>query len=149
MGTRHLIDSRRLTPFWLCWLLVTGSSHAESSVANNVIEFETRNSNDEGVVRCGLFTQKGWLKDAFRAAIVKIRGKTALCVFKEVPAGTYGISAFHDEDNDGELNTNIVGYPTEEYCASNNARNLMSAPSWSDAKFSYRGGTRRLRAIMK
>lgn len=122
---------------------------AEENVAINVIEFETQNRNDAGVVRCGLFRQDGWLKTAFRAAVVKVRGKRALCVFKEVPAGTYGISAFHDEDNDGELDTNFVGYPTEEYCSSRNARNLMSAPSWSDAKFSYRGSTVRLRAIMK
>lgn len=134
---------------WLCCLLTTGSSAAEESVAINVIEFETHNASDAGVVRCGLFKQGGWLKDAFRAAIVKIHNKKALCVFKEVPAGTYGISAFHDEDNDGKLDTNLVGYPLEEYCASNNARNLMSAPSWSDAKFSYRGGTRRLRGVMK
>jgi uncharacterized protein (DUF2141 family) len=145
----YLIDRRRTAPLLLSALLVASASQAEPSVATNVIEFETRTGNDEGVVRCGLFREKGWLKDAFRAATVKIHGKKALCVFKEVPTGTYGISAFHDEDSDGELDTNIVGYPTEAYCASNNARNLMSAPSWSDAKFVYRGGTRRLRAIMK
>jgi uncharacterized protein (DUF2141 family) len=122
---------------------------AEESVVTNVIEFETQNRNDEGVVRCGLFREGGWLKDAFRPAIVKINKTTALCVFKEVPAGTYGVSAFHDEDNDGELDTNIVGYPVEEYCASNNARNTFSAPSWKDAKFKFKGGTLRLRGVMK
>lgn len=149
MVTKHLIDARRLLPFCLSTLLVASSTNAEPSVATNVIQFETRTSNDAGVVRCALFKEKGWLKDAFRAATVKSSGKRALCVFKEVPAGTYGLSAFHDEDSDGKLDTNIVGYPLEEYCASNNARNLMSAPSWSDAKFVYRGGTRRLRAFMK
>lgn len=133
----------------LCFLLAPSSSAAEESVALNVIEFETQNRNGAGVVRCGLFKQDGWLKDAFRAAIVRVHNKKALCVFKDVPAGTYGISAFHDEDNDGRLDTNLVGYPLEEYCASNNARNLMSAPSWSDAKFKYRGGTQRLRGVMK
>ena len=132
------------------WVWVSpGSSGAQESVATNVIEFETQNRNAEGVVRCGLFKQGGWLKDAFRAATVKINGKKALCVFKEVPSGTYGISAFHDENLDGKLDTNLVGYPIEEYCASNNARNLMSAPSFSDAKFSYRRGTLRLRGFMK
>lgn len=130
-------------------LLATRSTPAEESVVTNVIEFEARARNDLGVVRCGLFTQAGWLKDAFRPAIVNLHNKKALCVFKEVPAGTYGISAFHDEDADGKLDTNLVGYPLEEYCASNNARNLMSAPSWSDAKFGYRGGTQRLRCVMK
>jgi uncharacterized protein (DUF2141 family) len=130
--------------------LVCGrSAVAEENLATNVIEFETQNRNDAGVVRCGLFKEAGWLKDAVRPAIVKISKTTALCVFKEIPAGTYGISAFHDEDNNGKLNTNLVGYPLEEYCSSKNARNMFSAPSWKDAKFSYKGGTLRLRGVMK
>ena len=149
MSARYSISARSILPLWLGLLLTTGSSVAEESVATNVIEFETQNNNDAGVVRCGLFKQSGGLKDAFRAAIVKIHNKKALCVFKQVPSGVYGISAFHDEDNDGELDTNLVGYPLEQYCASNNARNLLSAPSWDDAKFKYRGGTLRLRGVMK
>lgn len=129
--------------------LTASSAVAEESVATNVIEFVTQTRNDSGVVRCGLFKEAGWLKDAFRPAIVKINKTTALCVFKEIPAGTYGISAFHDEDNNGKLNTNVVGYPVEQYCSSNDARNMFSAPSWSDAKFKFKGGTLRLRGVMK
>jgi uncharacterized protein (DUF2141 family) len=130
---------------WLCGR----SAVAEENVATNVIEFETQNRNDAGVVRCGLFKEGGWLKDAFRFSVVNVSGKTALCIFKDVPSGTYGISAFHDENNDGKLDTNLVGYPVEEYCSSKNARNMFSAPSWKDAKFSYKGGTVRLRGVMK
>lgn len=131
-------------------LAVTGGrAVAEESTATNVIEFETQNKGDKGSVRCGLFKEAGWLKDAIQGQRVTISGKKALCVFKGVPAGTYGISAFHDEDDDGELDTNIVGYPIEEYCTSNNTRNMFSAPSWSKAKFAYKGGTMRLRGIMK
>ena len=83
------------------------------------------------------------------AFVAQINKTTALCIFKEIPAGVYGISAFHDEDNDGKLDTNLVGYPTEDYCASNNARNMFSAPSWKDAKFSYKGGSVKLRGVMK
>lgn len=131
--------------------LVCGrSAVAEESLVSNVLEFETQNRNDSGVVRCGLFNKESaWLKDAYRASIVKISKTTARCVFKDVPAGTYGISAFHDEDDDGELDTNLVGYPIEEYCTSNNTRNMFSAPSWSKAKFAYKGGTLRLRGFMK
>jgi uncharacterized protein (DUF2141 family) len=130
-------------------LLCGRSAVGHENIATNVIEFETQNRNDAGVVRCGLFKEHGWLKDAVRPAIVKINKTTALCVFREIPPGTYGISAFHDEDNDGKLDTNLVGYPTEAYCSSNNARNMFSAPSWKDAKFSYKGGRLRLRGVMK
>lgn len=121
----------------------------EDGPVTNVVEFETQNRNDAGVVRCGLFRQQGWLKDAYRASIVKITKTTARCIFKDVPAGVYAVSAFHDEDSDGKLDTNLVGYPTEEYCSSNNARNMFSAPSWKDAKFTYKGGLLKLRAVMK
>ena len=100
----RLTRVRWALPLALGTLLSSSSSVAQDSVATHVIEFETYNRNAAGVVRCGLFKQGGWLKDAFRAATVKINGKKALCVFKEVPAGTYGISAFHDENNDGNDN---------------------------------------------
>jgi uncharacterized protein (DUF2141 family) len=131
--------------------LVCGRSAVaeEEGPALNVVEFETQNRNDAGVVRCGLFRENGWLKDAYRASTAKISKTTARCIFKDVPAGVYGISAFHDEDSDGKLDTNLVGYPTEEYCSSNNARNMFSAPSWKDAKFKYKGGAIKLRGVMK
>jgi uncharacterized protein (DUF2141 family) len=83
------------------------------------------------------------------ADIAKATGRTAVCTFKKIPAGTYGISAFHDANENGKLDTNIVGYPIEDYCASRNARNMFSAPSFEDAKFSYKGGEKRLEAHMK
>jgi uncharacterized protein (DUF2141 family) len=128
--------------------LLEGSASAgekekeKESLATNVIYFDMQTQNAKGSVRCGLFNSKDtWLKKTFQASVVTINGTSARCVFKEVPAGHYGLSAFHDEDDDGELDTNVVGYPIEEYCASNNARNMFSAPSWSDAKFKYKGGT--------
>jgi uncharacterized protein (DUF2141 family) len=149
ISTRKLAHRLALVGALALGSLCGRSAVAEESVATNVIEFEVRTRNDAGVVRCGLFKERGWLKDTVRPAIVKINKTTALCVFKEIPAGTYGVSAFHDEDNDGKLDTNLVGYPMEEYCASNNARNMFSAPSWKDAKFTYKGGRVRLRGVMK
>ncbi len=122
---------------------------AEDDSATNVVRFKTHARNDAGVVRCGIFAEKGWLKQPVRSATAAVHGKVALCIFSGVPKGVYGISAFHDENSNGKLDTNLVGYPTEEYCASNNARNTFSAPSFSDAKFRYTGGTLELEARMK
>ena len=125
------------------------SALAEDSGAANTIRFKTYARNDEGLVRCGIFGEKGWLKQPVRSATAAVHGKVALCIFNDVPKGVYGISAFHDENKNGKLDTNLVGYPSEEYCASNNARNTFSAPSFSDAKFNYKGGTLELEARMK
>src|SRR4051812_7786122 len=129
-------------------LLGAVSAQAEET-ATSVIRFKTYVGNNEGVVRCGIFTEKGWLEDPVRPALAAIHGKVALCVFNGLPSGVYGISAFHDENKNGKLDTNFVGYPTEEYCASRNARNTFSAPSFSDAKFKFSGGTLELEARMK
>jgi len=130
-------------------LLGAANTEAEETNATNVIRFKTYVSNNEGVVRCGIFTEQGWLKDPAQPALAAIHGKVALCIFNGLPSGVYGISAFHDENKNGKLDTNFVGYPTEEYCASRNARNTFSAPSFADAKFRYNGGTLELEARMK
>lgn len=124
-----------------------GADEEASSI--DVIEFKTSTRNSEGLVRCGLFRRDGWLKDAFRASIVKINDREALCVFNKVPKGVYGISAYHDENSNEKLDTNFVGMPTEDYCASRNARGILGPPSFEDAKFNYSGGNKRLTARMK
>lgn len=125
------------------------TAQADEPSATNVVRFKTHVSNNDGVVRCGIFTEKGWLEQPVQSARVIIRGKVALCIFTALPKGVYGISGFHDENDNGKLDTNLVGYPTEEYCASRNARNTFSAPSFSDAKFKFSGGTLELEARMK
>lgn len=133
----------------LLGLAVSPSSSAEEPSGINVIEFVTHVNASRGVVRCGLFRQKGWLKDPVAPAATRVNGKTAVCVFRNVAEGVYGISAFHDENENGKIDTNFVGMPTEDYCASRNARGTFGPPSFADAKFKYNGGRKRLEARMK
>lgn len=130
-------------------VLSASSVAAEETSSLNIVEFRTQVREEGGVVRCGLFRRDGWLKKPVGADTVRIHGRQALCVFKNIPAGTYGLSAFHDQNNNGKLDTNLFGMPTEDYCASNNARGVLGPPSFGDAKFEYRGGTKRLEARMK
>jgi uncharacterized protein (DUF2141 family) len=115
----------------------------------NVIEFVTRPKNSNGQVVCALFDQRGWLTTPVKPAWAKIRSNVAVCVFNDVKPGTYGISAYHDENKNGKLDTNLVGMPTEDYCASRDARETFSAPSFEKAKFAYSGGKLRIGATLK
>ncbi|HEY8946784.1 MAG TPA: DUF2141 domain-containing protein [Polyangiaceae bacterium] len=136
---------------WLLGMLLIGASAGatEEGPANNVIEFKMHMRGSKGIVRCGLFERSGWLEQVVKPATAKIRDGYALCVFPRIRPGTYGISAFHDENENGKLDTNFVGMPTEDYCASRNARGVLGPPSFEDAKFQYKGGIRRLEARMK
>ncbi len=56
-------------------------------------------------------------------------------IFREIPSGIYAISVVHDEDNNGELNTNFFGIPTELIGFSNNASSRFGPPSFEKAAF--------------
>ena|SRR5688572_10403937 len=128
---------------------MAGPSSAQEQKANGVIAFVTYAENSRGVVRCGLFTERGWLKDPVAADVADVQAKSALCAFRNIAPGTYGLSAFHDENNNGKLDTNLIGIPTEDYCASNGARGTFGPPRFADAAFKYRGGELTLTARLK
>jgi uncharacterized protein (DUF2141 family) len=132
-------------------LVFTQPSRAgdDATLKGNVIEFRTRPKSDAGVVVCALFDKSGWLTKPVQPAWAKIKGNRAVCVFSDVRPGVYGISAYHDENKNGKLDTNVVGMPTEDYGASRDARATFSAPSFEDAKFEYKGGKLQMSAQLK
>lgn len=94
-----------------------------------------RDVESPGKVFIGVFNSPdGFLKDEkryARAAIPTVNGLARL-VFT-LPPGRYAMVAFHDANNNGELDTNILGVPTEGYAFSRDARGVMSAPSFDSA----------------
>jgi uncharacterized protein (DUF2141 family) len=74
---------------------------------------------------------------AFVGVNVKIDNKKAEHIFEGLPFGEYAIKLFHDENMDGELNSNFLGIPTEDYGFSNNARGTFGPADYNDAKFLF------------
>ena len=70
----------------------------------------------------------------FRQEIVDANSPTLRLSF-DVPEGEYAIRLYHDVDDNGELNINVLGIPREPYAFSNNAKPRMSAPGWNPTKF--------------
>ncbi len=102
-------------------------------------------SNNTGVVACAIFeSEEGFpnkfTKFASKIMLTQIGGKDASFEFSDIKAGTYAIVVIHDENHNGELDTNFLGIPTEGYGFSSGAEVTLSAPSFSDAVFSYDGG---------
>ena len=58
-----------------------------------------------------------------------------------VPPGRYAIGAYHDENANGKLDTNLVGYPIEGYALSNGIRAVVSRPRFAAAAFQVGDGT--------
>jgi len=98
--------------------------------------------NAKGVMRVALFhSPEGFPGDsskALRTQPAKIDPQTlnAQAVFSGVPQGTYAVMVFHDENNDGKLDKNMLGILREGFGASNSAAKKMHAPVFDEAKFS-------------
>ena len=55
----------------------------------------------------------------------------------EVPYGSYAVSLLHDENQDGELNTNMIGIPQEGIGFSNDPRIIKGTPSFEKTCFEF------------
>jgi len=102
--------------------------------------------NSIGTVDCALFdAPEGFpievLRSATNVMVIKVRHTQARCDFQDIPPGTYALAVIHDENMNGELDTNLLGIPTEGYGFSNDAKGVVGAPSFSAASFAYDGRT--------
>jgi len=62
-----------------------------------------------------------------------LQGGAARAAFLGLPAGRYAIRTFADENDNGKLDTNLVGLPIERYGFSNDAKGKLGAPGFDAA----------------
>jgi uncharacterized protein (DUF2141 family) len=109
--------------------------------------------SNSGQVDCALYNSaKGYPSDASAALqrrFCPIDNSTSVCAFDPVPAGTYAVACFHDENKNGKLDTGLFGIPKEGVCASNGAAGTLGPPSFRDAKFDTSGTPRDVSVQMK
>ena len=100
--------------------------------------------SDAGQVRCAIFSSatdfpKKADKDVDQVDSPISHGR-AVCDFRRIPPGTYAVSAFHDQNSNGKMDTNFMGIPREGVGASNDARGHFGPPKFSAAAFHFSGG---------
>jgi uncharacterized protein (DUF2141 family) len=78
---------------------------------------------------------RGLMPDGGRLIGTAIRAKrgSQSTVFTQLAPGRYAVVVIHDENDNGRLDKNALGMPTEGYGFGNNARGLLSAPSFNAA----------------
>lgn len=78
-------------------------------------------------------TPETFLKEAFTYVHQDIEDNTVSVIIKDIPAGVYAVSLFHDENNNKKLDKNMVGIPNEPYGFGNNARGRFGPPGFSES----------------
>lgn len=127
------------------WLLLFSLSPAQERGTLTVTGWAFK--NNLGTARFALFNEAAGYPTkpekavrTFSAAIVNNQAKA---VFDSLPFGSYAISLFHDENNNGKLDFRLF-IPREGTGATNDAKGFMGPPKFSDAAFSMDRPTKSL-----
>lgn len=107
--------------------------------------------SSEGDVLVGLWVAPdGFLEDDTRIAgqVRPARAGEQSFVFDGLAPGTYAVSVLHDADRNGRMSKSFLGWPTEAYGFSRDARNTFSAPHFEDCAFELRSD-RQIRIALK
>jgi uncharacterized protein (DUF2141 family) len=103
--------------------------------------------DSSGYVAVGVFNSESSFPrapQAFASFRVKVEQSSAGVTFRDLPPGRYAASAYHDENNNGKLDTDTVGFPTEGYGFSNGARGSLGPPEFTQAAFELRNEPKRV-----
>lgn len=79
----------------------------------------------------------------------KASGSPVLLRIDDLVPGAYAIKIFHDVNDNGKLNTNWLGIPTEPYGFSNDAMGTFGPPSFEQARFTVGTKQTTIRIRMK
>lgn len=135
---------KNLLTIFLLWLPVA----AWSQGAIEVVVTDIREA--KGEIRVGLFdNENSFLKEAIDGKVVKAEKEGVTVVFENLPAGDYAVSVIHDENGNGELDSNVVGIPKEGFAFGNNAMGAFGPPSFEKAKVVVKKGSVRQELKLK
>ncbi len=71
----------------------------------------------------------------YRNKVIAVDDIEITTIFEDLEFGEYAFTTFHDVNNNGKLDKNIFGYPTEPFAFSNNVKPGFGPPPYELAKF--------------
>lgn len=96
---------------------------------------------NQGHLDAQLCTAAEYVRYACKRKVrIKVEGSQAIADFRGVPAGRYAIMSFQDLDNDGQIDRNMTGIPTEPWGYSGSPEFMMGPPSFDSVAFDVPAG---------
>lgn len=128
--------------YWITLIFLCGCSTLFAQYTLTVHVKGLRNT--KGVLYFSLFKSETGFPDKPENALQKgkifpLQATSGTFTFSNIPSGTYAVSVFHDEDNNAEMKTNVMGIPLEGTAVSNDAKGKFGPPKFADAKFTLTG----------
>lgn len=90
----------------------------------------------KGKIKLAIYDHEDrFLKTAVTWGDLAIVDHSLVYSFKGLKKGIYAVSIFQDENENGKLDANFFGIPSEPYGFSNNAKGMFGPPSFKDCQF--------------
>ncbi len=127
----------------------TSIAIVEATGATLILTIEGVRS-DKGKIMAALLkadpaTQTATRVDA--AIATPVIGTTSIR-FEGLAPGDYAVRLFHDENGNGEMDSNLFGIPSEGYAFSNRARASFGPPKFEQMKFTVTAAPATTAAVM-
>jgi uncharacterized protein (DUF2141 family) len=143
---------RRLLGLGIAAVLVASVAGADSHATGVLTLRVTALRSGAGRVGCMIYDMAAGFPTDSSAALQRrwcpIAGGASTCAFDPLPAGTYAVACFHDENGNGKLDTGVFGIPTEGTVVSNHAKGFMGPPSFEKARFPFAGAATQMELRM-
>ncbi|MEQ9102102.1 MAG: DUF2141 domain-containing protein [Imperialibacter sp.] len=99
--------------------------------------------NVKGDIRVALYDLKeNFLTDRlYKGKVEKVSGESTRVQFTNLPFGSYAISVFHDENENGKLDTGLFGIPKEPYGFGNDSMGVFGPPDFEEASVTFQAKT--------
>ncbi len=135
--SRLSLTFSRLSKYTLLSCLIAGGvfTGAAAQAARVTVTVDGIQTTD-GAILAGLFDSAASFPQKYvqgQSSVAKTPSVTL--TFENVAPGRYAMSAFHDRNGNGKLDTGAFGIPTEPLGFSRGARAIMGPPSFADAAF--------------
>ncbi|WP_312511482.1 DUF2141 domain-containing protein [Massilia sp.] len=123
-------------------LFISAALAATASASAATIEVRvTGVVGGKGKVAVAVCDKDTFLKDCKYSATAPAKDGENVITVKDVPAGTWAVLSYQDENDNGKLDRNVVGIPKENYGFSRDARGRFGPPSFEEAAFAVNGET--------
>lgn len=122
---------------WVLVLATQSAAHAELR-GDLTVEIQGLDSQSGQVCMTLFGSSQGFPNDLNRAIsgqCIDITGRPLSFVFRGLPYGSYAVAAYHDRNDDRQLNQGAFGIPVEGIAFSNDAPLRMGPARYQDAVF--------------
>lgn len=128
---------RPAVPSILISMLLALSAHAAAAT----VEVRVSAVGPKGKVSVAVCDRERFLKDCAYSASVAAQPGTTTVTVADVPPGTWAVLAYQDENDNGKLDRNLIGIPSENYGFSRDAAGRFGPPKFEAAAIEVGEGT--------